>query len=273
MSSVKDRPLRWRSLPAGIRLGLTLLCAVLGGGLVASAAFMMEHYEPRDGEAGFGVDDVRGHYHGLDKPAPLLAVLEDGHAAATGRPELDVADEGLTDEERAALIEWLESDDPARSFDSLELGDAAPAEILDRRCVACHARQPEAADHPAPDVPLIYWDDVAKLSVSRSIEPADPTIVLASLHTHSVSLATMALVIVLLGAGTRAPSSVLGVLSILVGLGLLVDMGSWLPARSDVRFVHAIIAGGATSMGASGLLLVIVVIDLWWPGRRPGSSG
>jgi ABC-type sulfate transport system permease component len=75
-------------------------------------------------------------------------------------------------------------------------------------------------------------------------------------------------VIGLLLLGTRLPRWLIGMLLALMGVGLLADIGGWWLARLYVSAVYAILIGGAAFNGASGLALVLTLLDLWWP-RRP----
>ena len=173
-----------RRLPGPARLGIGALVCVLLGGLVASGAYMKEHHEVRDGEEGLTMTDLKGSYHGVRATAPLVTALDRGHP------------EELAEAERKILSDWLASDRISEDYDNLDLGESAPVEILDMRCLSCHSRNSE--DEVASALPFEYWDDVKKLAFSREIEPTDPKVLLASTHAHSLALSVQALILALL---------------------------------------------------------------------------
>jgi hypothetical protein len=245
-----------RSLPLLARLGLTAVLFTLLGGLAASGMFLYQHYEKRDERAGLGLDDLRSAYHGLDAPAPIAAALRRGHP------------EGLAEPTRDALLKWLEGGKVSEQYDSLDLGPAAPAELLAKSCVECHSRKSSTGDAAARRLPLENWDDVKKAAFARKIDPVPLSIVAISTHTHAIALATLSFVVFGLSMGTRWPRGLVGGLMALAGLGLMLDIAGWWLARLDDRWVFAIAGGGGAFQAGLTLLLVLVLVDLWWPARR-----
>ena len=236
------------------RLGLTCLVLVLLGGLVAAATHLWQHHEMRDERPGLTLDDLTGAYHGIRAKAPLLTALERGHP-----DDLEAADHD-------ALLAWLTGDRLTEDYDSLTLGDRAPAEILDRHCLECHAR--DAQDPIGKQLPLEYWDDVKAVAFSREVAPTSSEIVISSAHTHALGMGTMSVIALLLAWATRWPRGLVGLLSLGSGLGLLCDLGSWLPSREAAWLVPVLAASGAIWMTATALLLVLVLADLWLPRQR-----
>ena len=98
---VNDQPrLLLRDLSVGLRFGLSLMILLLLGGVLVSGLYMADHYDNRDGVEGLSMDDLRGAYHGVEKVAPMIAVLEGGHKD-------QVADANLPVEDRDVLLSWL----------------------------------------------------------------------------------------------------------------------------------------------------------------------
>lgn len=253
------RPYEIRDLHFLTRVGLTVLALILLGGLAVSGQYMREHYERRDGVAGVSIDDVRAHYHGVNKIAPMITVLEDPGSSECG------AHENVSDSDKQVLLDWLQSVRISADFDNLDLGDAAPAEIIARSCLQCHSRSATEGGTIGQDLPLEYWDDVERVSFSQQVEPTDPEIMLASMHTHSLSMAMILLITTFLAIGTAWPRGFVGLLVCVGAIGLGVDLASWFLARSNDVFVFTIIAGGVCYVGGTGLSLVLVVLDLWRP--------
>lgn len=254
---------RLRQLHFLARVGLTGLVLALGLGLISSALHLVNHYEKRDGVPGLTLDDIRAAYHGIDSPSALVLSLERGHP------------EELTQDDRAALLAWLGSDRVSEDFDSLDLGDDAPAEIIANSCLSCHARNasPASSQLAARDLPLEYWDDVRKHAFARSVPATPREIVLMSMHAHAPAMATMSIAVALLGVASVFPRWMTGGLVGLMGLSLIADLASWLLAREMVEFVYVIVGAGALYNLATGLLLVVVVLELWRPRTRAEREG
>ena len=246
---------RLRALPALVRLGLTGVVLTLLLGVWASLEHVRDHHESRDETKGLTLDDLVGAYHGLDRPSRLVVALERDHP-----PTLPVADRNL-------LLGWLRGDKVSEQYDALELGDASPAEVIDRSCVSCHARQATDGNGIGASLPLEYWDDVAKVAFSRSVEATPPQIQITSLHTHALALAVVTLASIALLLGTRAPRGLQSVLAGLAGVGLFVDLAAQLAARASELWVWGIVAGGAAWAISTVLIALVVLLDLWLPER------
>ncbi len=242
-----------RSLPVLGRLGLSLLLLVILGGLVASASHIVLHHQNRDERPGLSLADVEGVYHGVQATAPLLTALRRDHP-----PDLPAA-------ERTALLDWLASDHISESYDNLDLGENAPAEILDRACLQCHARNAE--DPIGQSIPLEYWDDVRGVAFSRNVEPMAEEILVASAHTHALGMGALSLVLCLLAALGRTPPLLTGLLMLGSGAGLALDLGSWFLARDTVALIPVLIAGGIAWLASTALLCLVLLLDLWLPRR------
>jgi hypothetical protein len=251
--------IRLRALPALVRLGLSGVVLTLLLGVWASLTHMRDHHQTRDESKGLTLDDLVGAYHGLDRPSRLVVALEAGHP------------DDLPEAERGLLLAWLSGEKVSEQYDALELGDSSPAEVLDRSCVQCHARQATEGGDIGASVPLEYWDDVAKVAFSRSVEATPAEIQVMSLHTHALSLAVVTLATLALLLGTRAPRGLQGVLAALAGVGLIVDLASQLAARSSELWVWGIVAGGAAWAIATVVSCLAVLADLWLP-ESPRSS-
>jgi hypothetical protein len=256
------KPLRGASF--GFRVAITLFVFVLAGGFLASFGHMHEHHQGRDGQEGLSYDDIQGVYSGVRSTAPLTLALDAGHPAEI---------EGTTplpEAKRKALVDWLAVEEESKrssQFDDFDLGENAPAEILAAHCVQCHSRSSD--DKAAAKLPLEYYDEVAKLSISREVEPMDEAILLATTHTHAIALGTTSLVLVMLLLLTRW-GALAGGIAALSSLGLFVDLAGWWLARDSAAFIPMILGGGALFGLTTALLLVLVLLDLWLPARMPG---
>jgi len=242
-----------RELPGMVRLGLTGLLLVLLIGLGASAAHLFWHYEKRDEQPGLTVDDVRSAYRGIDSPAKLHEALLAGHP------------EELPKDARQTLLKWLEGSKVAEEYDSLDLGAAAPAELIAKNCLSCHSRKAEKADPRARALPLEFWDDVKKVAFARKIEPVPVKIVAMSTHAHALSLGALSIVVTLLACGTSRLRGLTNLLLGVVGVALLCDIGSWWLAREADAFVYLIVGAGAVYNGGTALLILLILLDLWLP--------
>lgn len=259
--------LRLRNLPLGMKLGLSGLLLTLLIGLAASAMHLVWHYENRDERPGLTKDDLVSAYHGLNAVAPLLSAVERGHP-----PELPA-------DQRQVLLDWLRGDRIVEDYDSIDLGDAAPSEIIAQNCLSCHSRNAAAGDPLARDLPLDRWDDIKKIAYSREIAPAPIKITAVSTHTHALSLGSLTLVVVALAWLTSLPRRLIGVLVALVGVALFLDISAWWLARpydnwlgavTGPGWVGVIVVAGAVYNTGTVLLTLLTLADLWRPARPPG---
>lgn len=245
-------------LSIAAKLGFTGLVLVLIGGLLASAYHIKLHYENRDEVPGVSLNDIKGAYHrnGVEIPAPLIVALERGHP------------DTLAAADRKVLIDWLKGGRVSADYDNLDLGDSAPAEIFARDCVSCHAEK--AADkHPvAARIPLDTFDKVKGVAFNKKLDPPPFRILVLTTHTHALSLGTMSIVIAGMLLCTRLPRAITHTICMLVGLGLLCDIGCWWLTRDNINFVYGIVIGGAVYNLMTGLSLVLVLGDLWFPRFR-----
>ncbi len=247
-----------RGLPALVRLGLSAMLITMLLGMVTSGMVLHHHYQNRDERPGLTLDDITAAYSGLDAKAPLLRAVERKHP-----PELE-------EKSREILRSWLTGGKVSENYDNLDLGDAAPAEIIAKNCLSCHARN--AKSPPADDVsrklPLESWDDVKKVAFSRKFDPTPAHITAISTHTHALSLGLMGLVLGLMMLGTRWTRGLVGVVVALNGVGLAADIGGWWLAKLDAAWVPMIAVGGFAYNGTIGVMMVALIIDLWWPARK-----
>jgi len=240
-----------RELPLGARVGLSGVLLVLIGGFAASGAHLLEHHAGRDDEPGLSLDDLRGAYHGVRTPARMIVALEAGHP------------EDLPGGSRRALLEWLRGSRISEDYDNLDLGDAAPAEIVARRCKNCHARSAAEGDGIGRSVPLEFWDDVKRFAFSRDIRPTPTSILAASTHTHALALGTLTIVVGALAWLTSWPRRLVHAALALFGLSLAIDVAAWWLARLDPIFVLVLAGAGAAYNGLAVLLLLGALVDLW----------
>jgi hypothetical protein len=259
-----DQPsFRLGALPFFARLGVTGVIAVILLGLLAAASHLHHHYDNRDSQPGFSLDDLRAAYHGIDRPSPLIEALESDHP------------EELAPEDRELLLGWLKSDRVSDDYDNLDLGDLAPAEVLDAACLGCHSRQATDGDGIGETVPLEYWDDVKKVAFSVRIEGTPPEIMAVSAHTHALALATLAIAVGVLLMCTRWPGLLRHGLIGVGGIALAVDLGGMWLARVNADLVLLVAAGGGVFGASIGLSCALVLAEMWLPrgSDAPGADG
>ena len=243
-------PNRLRSLSVGVRAGLTSLVVVLLGGLAASGSQVILHHANRDGTPGLSWDDLVGAYHGVHVEAPMLRALRGGHPG------------DLDPRERDLLVRWLTGSRVSEEYDGLDLGDAAPAEVLDRACLSCHARRATGPEAKA-DLPMEYWDDVRAVAFGRSIEPMDRSILVASTHAHALAMGTLTVVtgglLLVTGWPRRLVHASIGVM----GVTLLADLGGQWLGRIHEGFVLLVAVGGPAYLAVTAAALLAILVDPW----------
>jgi hypothetical protein len=244
-----------RELGFGARVAVTALVLVFFIGLAASGYHLVEHHQNRDEQPGVSMVDLEGAYHGVHTTSLLLEALERGHPS-----ELEAG-------ERTLLVTWLKGSRISEDYDSLELGDAAPAELLATRCMACHSRAAVQGEHKDAGVALEYWEDVSRIAFSKRVEPVPVKVLAASTHAHALSLAAMSAVIGALLLATRFGAWLRNGLCAVAGLALLGDLSAWWLARSSPAWTVAIVIAGAAYAISTALSLLLILAEVWLPRR------
>lgn len=252
-------PFVLRSLPYSFRVGIALLVVTLLGGYIVSGLHLSWHYDNRDEVPGLTMNDIIGAYHGVQTPSPLVSALESGHP------------DTLADRDRTALLEWLRGGRLSQDYDNLDLGEEAPSEIIAVSCLDCHTRTASAAGS-MPGVPLEYWDDIQSIAYSKNIQPAGANIVAMSQHAHAPSMAVILIVLGWLAICTRFCKRLTGVILMVSGAGLLVDMGGWWITRQYADFAYALVVGGGVYAIGTTLLGLMVIFDCLLPAGKPAQK-
>jgi len=248
-------PWRLRELSWTARAGVACLVLTILGGFGASGLHLLFHHQNRDEKPGVSVEDIQGAYHGVKTTSPLLASLRRGHP------------ETLAEQDRKTLVLWLTGTRVSEDYDNLDLGDAAPVEIIGRSCLGCHARKAADAHPIAREFPLDFWDDIRQISVSRQVNPVDTKILAASTHTHALSLAMLTLVAAALALATSWPRRLVNTGIMLLGVTLLADLSAWWISREVAVAVYIVIGAGAAYNSLMALTMLAVLVDVCLPKR------
>lgn len=262
---------RLRDLGPGFRLGLTALILTMLGGLFASLVYLHDHYANRDEDPRLTLRDIEGAYRGATIPAPILTAIQRGHP--NDQPGAD-----LPDGEREMLLAWLRAPAIAENYENFDLGP--PADIIADRCATCHTRA--AAADPASPIrhSLQFADEVLRLARTRDMQPTPTRVLIISTHAHATTLALVGAFAISLLALSFWPRWLVGALAMAIGLGLLIDVGSWWAIRVDPSWwigrpgrlwVYGIVGGGALFNGGVWLALLMAMVELWRP--RLGDRG
>lgn len=269
---------RLRRQSVALRIGVTCFLAMIAIGYRASVRHMHHHLGPKDGDPdSVSFEDVAGHYHGVEIVAPLKKVLDD--ADHTNR--MREAGVTLADAQRQVLEAWLARGDEwvakgrsgadpiAQFYDPLDGPPDAdtPAIVLEESCGVCHASDAKQGDEASRALPLMKLVDVQKVAYSQTIQPVPEAILLASLHTHALGLATFTTLAALFFFMTAWPRRLRDALIALTGVGLLLDVAAWEPARDHVAWVYVILGGGALFGIGLCLMMLGTFLDMWFGPR------
>ncbi|MEZ6193483.1 MAG: hypothetical protein R3C45_19610 [Phycisphaerales bacterium] len=250
-----QQPSQLRPLGFTARLGLSLLVLTLLGGLTVSGLYMAWHHENRDERSGLTMNDIRGHYAGVNIPSPLLEALKRHHP------------EGQSEKNRQVLMDWLQGDRIVEDFDNLDLSEITPDEIIASDCMSCHSRQ-ATGENAYPQLPFDYFDDIRAIAFSSDIRPVGTEVLAASTHTHAISLAVLALVSCGLMLLTGWPRGLVNPIVLLMGFGLALDLSGWWIARVNDAVVPLIVVGGFIFAASVAAALLLVLADLWRPSQH-----
>jgi hypothetical protein len=251
MSAMSSELPRLSTLPIAVRLGLTGVVLTMLVGLASALVHLRTAHERRDEEPGLSLDDLRAAYSGIHAPSRLAVALESGHPAT------------LAASERARLVVWLKSSRVSEDFDDPDKGNSSPAEIVQKNCLACHARKSTEGNGVGQRLPLEYWADVKKLAFARELEPTPLDIVITSAHTHALSMALVSLAAILLAGMTRWSARWWGPLACVGGLALSADIASWFLARESSAFVLVIATAGGLWFLSTTIAFVLALLEMW----------
>jgi hypothetical protein len=256
--------LRLGQLGLGVRFGLSLFLLMIGAGYFMGLRFLVHHVAQKDDDPELSWIDLEATYHGVDKPAPLLSVMEDpahrGYLAS--------------EKEYETWVRWLRAEPPKggatkdpiyAGFDPEDVPDdqPIPAEIVQDRCGRCHAVGAKEGGEISKRVPLGDWASVSKHAYAKKLDPISPEILTVSSHTHFLSIPTFALLVFGLLLLTGWPRFVRHGLLALGLLGLACDFaGMWL-ARLDPVYLWLVVGGGATFGCCLGLAMLAMALEMW----------
>jgi hypothetical protein len=273
MSALDPSSLRLRHQSLALRLALSCFILILAGGYAAALFHMYHHLEQKDDEKGLTLVDVIGTYQGVDKPAPILRALSDP----------DHRNDYLRDVptgEIEVLRNWLDigplvgggGPDPIQSGYDFLAADApedalTPADILDERCVRCHAERAPEGTEASRAISLERLPDVQRYAYSKKLDPVSVEILATSTHTHALSMPLFALAASLLFLLTAWPRFLRHGLIMLCFVGLLLDFaGMWL-ARPEIHEgegpIWLILVGGGLFGACFTAMLLGALVDLW----------
>ncbi len=242
---------RLRKTSAPLRIAATCLVIVIAGGYAAALKHMVDHYEGKDERPGLTMDDITGSFHGVKREAGLITALKGSMKKK------------LPGEERALLLKWLEGSRINEDYDNPDLGENAPAEIIDRNCLVCHSRSSKKGNSIGARVPLEYWDDVKRHAFSRELDSVPFEILVTTTHTHAFGMALVTLAASVLFLATGFSRRVRHTLVMLLFLSLLLDLLSWWLARWSEPFCYLVVAAGALYGFFLAAALAGALFDAW----------
>lgn len=256
-----------------IRVAVTCLLLIIAGGYGASLYYMVHHVSQKDNDPELTWLDLVATYHGVDKPAPILAALDEEKHRGWLK---DAATDDLK-----ILRDWLGkgagvgggADPIQQGYDALPPGASeealTPADVLDEQCVRCHG--PSASDADAfRDLSLERWPDVRKVAYSKKLDPISTNILAQSTHAHALSIPMFTLLACACLLATRFPRWMRHGVCALAFLGLLVDFGAMWLARTWEPACFLIVGGGGVYGVALGAAVVGSLLSMWL-GRRTTS--
>ncbi|KAA3608984.1 MAG: hypothetical protein DWQ01_10400 [Planctomycetota bacterium] len=253
---------RLHQLPLALRLGLTAFLLILAIGYAASVAFLWDHHGKRDEKPGLSTDDMLAAYTPIERPAPLLAAVEGDHAA-----------QYLTEgDDLQVLSKWLLGDRIAEDYESLELGDLSPKEILEESCLQCHARKADQGGGIGQTMPLEFWDDVKEVAFPKNMNPPEKEILVMSTHAHAQTIPLVSILVFGLLLLSRWPKFIRHGLFAAGFLALLVDIACWWLARSWPTAAWLVWAAGGVFGACFVFALLAALGDLWLPAKRASNA-
>lgn len=265
--------IRIRELPLSLRVAAISLALTLLLGYGAALMHLRTHLEKKDDEKGLTWLDLTGTYSGVEKPAPLLAALDDA------RHKDDYAKD-LTPAESTLLRDWLKGTLPAgrgqsdpiyAAYDALPPGapeeTLLPADVVEQRCNRCHSPEAKSGGDIGRRVSF-KGTDIRKFLYAKKLEPISLDILAVSTHTHALSMPAGAILACALLLGTRFRRGIRNGFTCITMLGLFLDLSCMWLARVHPAFNIGIVLGGGLYGLGFVAALMLSILDLCLPLRR-----
>lgn len=268
------QPSRW---PLAVRVMLTAFLAIIGTGYLVALANLYEKHQLADGKEGLNVDDVKAVYSGLTINVTEETVLPSRMLTQVRTSMRQYIE---TDAQFETLEAWLKDGGSEEGLDEKHENGKTPRRVLIKQCMRCHAvstgtdisrEAPFGPDEFSPEYEQMkpYLASDTKVEKGRqTLKPQYdmPRLILIS-HIHMLSIPMFTLVVAMLLAGARGPTTIRNTILPLPMLALLLDFGGWWLSRSSEIGVYSVLAGGAIFGSTFGVQILWVTLDLWRPTR------
>jgi hypothetical protein len=238
---------RLRSLPAGVRIGITGFITALGLGYLFALLNVYVHYAKVDGKPGLSAEDVIITFYGSDQQTLLEAKITTGSMSQYITDDLD----------RGKIVAWVKGGTPEAEYTS------TIKPIISSNCTGCHSAAGLMAQTPLTDYKEVTAERLVKRNRGKSLN-----VLVQSSHTHLISLSMMFLVLGALFCCTGAPEWLKSLAVPVPFLGVLLDVGGWWLTKMAPIFAYPMMWGGAL-MGSSFAIFAFGILGECWLARAP----
>jgi hypothetical protein len=229
---------RFRDISVSERLLDTLFLLTIGIGYLFALTHIYYSHSARDGKPGLSVEDVRIAYYGAQDSTRLEAAINGIMEANLSVPA-----------DKQKIINWLHTGKSEEAYNEI----IAP--IFNRDCVSCH--------NPAVNASIPNLTDYQSvMEVSQAKGASLPTLVKVS-HIHLFGIAFILFFVGKIFILSEMNSSFKRVIVIIPFLAMLIDILSWIPARTMPAFAYIVVGAGGM-MGLSMMIQIAVSLYQMW---------
>jgi hypothetical protein len=273
------------TLPA--KLLITMFLFLVGAGYLFGTANIYLKHQDADLEPGLTPDDIRRHFHGMEKTiTPDATVTVRSTMLTQVSPEGDMREflEAGGEPAIRGLVTWLELGAKEEDFAEgglIQPDDLSAQQAIANYCVECH----HADGGDMEDVPFAPSEEalpefslvIAKAEPEFETNQSEPqTVELSPIsinrlvhvtHPHILAIPVFTLIVGLLFLMTGAPDALKLVLGPLPMLFVITDIGSWWLARYVEPLIYLIAASGAV-YGIAFALQILCILGSMWLGPK-----
>lgn len=229
---------RFRDISVSERLLDSLFLITIGIGYLFAIAHTYYSHSSRDGRPGLSIEDVRIAYYGSQDHTQLAAAIN----GSMGSNLKSVND-------KKTIISWLEA---GKSKDTFEK-NVAP--ILNRDCIFCHSPDTN------PSIPnLTNYQGV--IETSQGDGTSLPALVRVS-HIHLFGIAFILFftgkIFILCNMNVTLKRTIV----VIPFLTMLIDILSWIPARTIPEFAYVVVGAGAMMGLSMGIQIIVSLYQMW----------
>jgi hypothetical protein len=237
--------IRFSNIPLVIRVVLSLTIIMLGIGYVIAVFNLYLTYSMTDGEPGLSANDLKRAFYGNRDNTRLAAKIHGGSMEQF----LPVSGD------KEKILSWIQDGAPEPKYQE------TVKPILEKNCIRCHNPAGLSSFRPLTN----YQEVMAVTEIDRG----EPVALWARVaHTHIQSIGLIFLVLGLVFSLTSLHQTWKLIIVVSPFLALLGDFGARALAKYFPNLVYIVMASGAITGMAIGIMILIPLYEMWLKKER-----